>query len=989
MSGGSRSYQAGRDLHVHEVIDQRVAEHRRASGAGYPRAEPRPVDFGLRATPRGRDEDLAFLRDNVAAGRHVALVGPAGIGKSLLVRHAVNAGLLAVADAPVLWPPDLPPDVDDIVQLLVHECFEVPPDRVVPRADALRMLRDVRAVVVLDGVEVSADGAREVLASMPRSVFVLTSRHDDLFRVAKQRVLPGLPLDDAVAVVRDEVGDPVDLPVVERDWADCGGNPARLVARAVWRRVVGTHGVVPEHVTDTDVLRELVPRVLDRLTDDGRAALATLGALGEVGWGGDLLAAVSGSTGAADLLPARVAVLVDGRYVAATEVLATTPPVADADLPPLVERITHWVTTASPAEVASEVRVVERALSRSVAAELHEDALSLARAAVNALALSRHWGALAVVLHLGLRAAAGAGSVRDELSFRYALAVRRLHDGSTRQAAELLAAAIASLDRDDHDDRLATRVRELDAEVHRVANRTPLPAAGGAPLGLAESTGTAVASAAATAVKAVRDVCVSVVTSTPGGLHLVRFVQDNPGVLRVAASAVAVVGVVLATMTASGNHEQADALPPSPDSHVEATGVDGKAGPTTTTTARVPDGVALPPGSTTTTTVTTTMTAGTSANRATGIGADPQHDQDQGHRGDPGTGPTTEPVPATWGFARVWYVDRPLGSTHALSGPGVPDNGEANWTYGPWRMSSPPAGHPTATHVAVGVHRVRLPAVGAPGGSVQVTIQDYAAWGGVTPYRPGGSCQPRGWYQDGADEVIDVLCSDLAGTPVDQPFFLRYTAGRATGARGFVFDDQPAAATFTPDGAHGVNAGAVTRTAVGRYTADLPGSAGGAVDLTAVGALPRHCAVTGRRGDSVDLACTAPDGTAADTMFTAAFAVRQNFLDDPRKPVGDYVVTTDSPAAAAPTATVRWSSGGTPVTLDRTSTGKYKAHFANGYIPSTMHVTASGYGNHCGVMQFNDYSGPDNASVWVACFDSAGTLVNTGFTLSYTSARIY
>jgi hypothetical protein len=451
-------------------------------------------------------------------------------------------------------------------------------------------------------------------------------------------------------------------------------------------------------------------------------------------------------------------------------------------------------------------------------------------------------------------------------------------------------------------------------------------------------------------------------------------------------SIAAVAGLVLATMSASGSREEATAMPPA--ATVVGQAPSGSATPHVTGTSTAPGdprptGTPAPPNG-------TTSAAVTGGRPVPGAG-DPDRPGDPERPGDP-AGTTTAsdpPIPAaTWGHVRVWSVETPIGTTRALSGP-VPDNNEANWTYGPWEMTTPAAGYATATHVAVGRQRVRLPAVGAPGGSVKVTAQDYAAWGGTVGYRPGVSCQPSAWFQDGADEVVDVLCFDRAGNPDDVPFFLRYVAGSASGRRGFVVADQPTAATFTPDWRHGVNAGAVTRTGVGRYTADFPGSAGGAVEVTAFGPQPRHCAVTGRRGRFADLACTTPDGAPADTPFTAAFTVAQNLLDDPRKPVGDYLVTDDPPGAPAPVITARWASGDAPMTLDRTATGKYKVHFANGYINSTVHVTASGVGNHCAVMQLNDYSGPNDASFWVACFDASGALVDTGFTLIYTSTRTY
>jgi hypothetical protein len=360
------------------------------------------------------------------------------------------------------------------------------------------------------------------------------------------------------------------------------------------------------------------------------------------------------------------------------------------------------------------------------------------------------------------------------------------------------------------------------------------------------------------------------------------------------------------------------------------------------------------------------------------------------------TDPPIEPPPsvATWGFVRVWYVSEPIGTSRHLAGPGVPNNNEANWTYGPWAMTSPAVGYPTATHLAPGLQRIRMPSVGAPGGTVKVTTQDYAAWGGTAGYQPGAFCQPLSWHPDGHDEEIEVVCFDKAGNRADVPFLVLYVNGSgpnplsAGGAHGYVADDQPTSATFAPDWKHGLNAGVVRRTGAGRYTADLSGSVGGVVEVSAVGSAPRHCSIAARHGRLADIACVTPNGTPADTTFTAAYATGQNMLDDRRKPVGDYLLSADS-ATGAPSIAGQWASGNGGVTLEQLSTGKYKAHFTNGYIPSTMHVTATGEGVHCSVMLWNDHGRPNDASVWVACLDMNGTPTDSGFYLLYNSTRIY
>ncbi|MCC8247733.1 hypothetical protein [Saccharothrix luteola] len=973
--GASQVVQAGRDVHVHYVVDQRPVL-RRADLVR--RVLPATVEQTPRSPLRGREDDLAFLRDNVAAGSPVVVTGPKGAGKTLLLKHAAKTGELSGRvlgdDVGMVWLSGRFRTAAHVVRELLQECFEVDADVIVPDALARRALGDVRALVVLDGVDLPPAEAQLLLSAMPRSVFVLSSRRDDLWEVGRTRPLGGLPLADAITVARDEVGDRVDVDEVESDWRECDGNPRDIVERAAVRDAARRLGAVPQGESSAEALAQGLAIVLGSLTDQARRALGTLAALGDdVRWGTRLLTAISGvpeAEGAATLARKRLAHFEDDGYLV-SDVAARSAPFTGSDLVPLVDRVTEWVTSAPPDAVAAELDVLERALKRTLDAELHETALALARTAATGLAWTRHWGALAIVLGLGLRAAIGAGSVREEISFRYALAVCRLNDGSTRQAAEVLAGAL-SLSGDD--ERLAVRVRELDAEIQHLSARQPWSALDAVLARVAEAGSTVAASA-----RAVRDACGAVLTSTPAGAQLARLAQENPAVVRGVASMVAVAGLVLATMSASGSRDEATAMPPTGVVAGQPPVATSESNPAPTDSNSAATGT--PPNDPTPTT------------RVSTNGATPEDRQAPGTSRTESPHPqTTEPrttIPATWGHVRVWTVDGAIGTTRPLSGPTVPNNNEANWTYGPWEMITPAAGYPTATHVAVGKQRIRLPAVGAPGGSVKVTTQDYAAWGGAVGYRPGVSCQPSTWFQDGADEVVDVVCFDRAGNPADVPFFLRYVAGSASTGRGFVFDDQPTAPTFTPDWRHGVNAGAVTRTGVGRYTADFPGSAGGAVEVTAVGPALRHCAVTGRRGQLADLACTAPDGSPADTAFTAAFTVDHNLLDDPRKPVGDYLVIGDSPSSSAPVITAKWASGNAPTTLERLSTGKYKAHFTNGYIRSTVHVTAHGHGNHCAVMQLNDYSRADDSHFWIACFDAAGALVNTGFTLIYTSTRIY
>ncbi|MEU4746587.1 hypothetical protein AB0G02_39860, partial [Actinosynnema sp. NPDC023658] len=475
--------------------------------------------------------------------------------------------------------------------------------------------------------------------------------------------------------------------------------------------------------------------VENSLSPPARAALRALVALSDVWWGAEVLAAACGTPdpqGAAKLVRTGLVREDAGRYSVGGSVARHAG--RGADLVPLVDRIAGWTATARPDAVAGELRVVERALRLALAAELHDTALTLARNASATLIRSRHLGAAMTVLGLGLRAAVGTGSARDELSFRYALAVCRLETGNTKQALEMAIAA-ASLSLDDTDEDLALRVRELHAEVQQVARRPPSTM--DTILARVTEVGSSALATVTAGAKAVREACVSVVTSLPGGVQLLRLAQENPGIVRGVASIAVVAGLVLATVSASGNHDEVSAAPADPTTARALPSVpDDATDPRTTDDPRTTGGPRTTgdpaaPGRTGGT--TTTSPPPLPGSTPTPGGTTPEDTTTGGHRpGGGGNDPEPEEprrsIPATWGFARVWHVDRPIGTTHALSGPGVQDNDEANWTYGPWAMSSPPAGHPTATHTAVGRHRVRLPAVGTPGGSVQVTAQDYVGW---------------------------------------------------------------------------------------------------------------------------------------------------------------------------------------------------------------------------------------------------------------------
>lgn len=379
----------------------------------------------------------------------------------------------------------------------------------------------------------------------------------------------------------------------------------------------------------------------------------------------------------------------------------------------------------------------------------------------------------------------------------------------------------------------------------------------------------------------------------------------------------------------------------------------------------------------------TNTPSGTGGTNGTGTGG-------QVPGGSTGGGTTTPPAPSTgagpavWGFWMVRFADDPIGTTRELAPSDLhPVNHEGNWTYGVWRMGNPPViKQPRVTHTAVGRHTVVLPDTGAPGGVAHVAVSDYAA--------NGVSCQPVAWWQQGADEAIDVACFDRSGAPADVPFTGLFVGGAqngpnsAGGTRGYVYASAPSAARQTPSAAYSQGTGAVTRTGAGRYeVAVAPGTT--RVQVSAVGTAPRHCAITGLSGGTASVACTTHGGAAADTAFALSHTGAQSLLDDRRVPHGVSMTVTDSPGAPAPVVGDTWMSRPGTASVTRTAVGRYTLRFNVGYLTSYTHLTATGSG-YCSWVIRNDYSRKDDVVLYVACYNASGAAVNSGFQLTYMTA---
>ncbi|MEV6824438.1 ATP-binding protein [Amycolatopsis sp. NPDC051102] len=428
-----------------------IDERRRATGIVRRKSLPSSLPWTQRAACLGRDRELAELREQLAAGRHVLVGGPAGIGKTLFLLYAGGEAVLSAGTVPgcegvlrrVLAPGTTP---DDVLHDLALECYDAEP------AAARRLLGRVRALVVLDGVEWPAGELRQLLDAMPGSVFVIASRRTDYAPVIKTLPLAGLTLADGLELWENELGTPLSAAEKRRAWRihdTFDGNPGRLAQFAAALRTAGVQGIAPD-VADPDAYAMIVDRALAKLGEPAVTTLKELLVFPDASWGRDLLAA----GGLRKLEEAGLVEHDSGRYRVRPHVPEA---VAPAEPWPLFARITAWAgEQAGAGQIAAELGVLERTLRRLLAHDRPWDALVLARIVSVKLLPTPWWSRGDEVLGLGLRAARRARSRTDIAYFTYALATRRADTERVAEAAELLTALIDSA-REHGDRRLADR----------------------------------------------------------------------------------------------------------------------------------------------------------------------------------------------------------------------------------------------------------------------------------------------------------------------------------------------------------------------------------------------------------------------------------------------------------------------------------------------------------------------------------------------------
>ncbi len=284
----------------------------------------------------------------------------------------------------------------------------------------------------------------------------------------------------------------------------------------------------------------------------------------------------------------------------------------------------------------------------------------------------------------------------------------------------------------------------------------------------------------------------------------------------------------------------------------------------------------------------------------------------------------------------------------------------------------------TVTRNGAGDYTANFPGVGQEAGTFLVTGQGDAA-----------SCTIANWVLTDADMAVNVLCFDATGAAVDSGFsaFYNIPTGDRTGA--YLWANEPTTDSYSPDARYSFNStgaeNTVTRTAVGEYTATLPGvgvEAGG-FQVTGQGDATSctiaNWVLNGADMD-VNVRCFGAGGAAIDSGFLVTYGTA--IFETPGAYLWANEPTSDS---YTPDTRYQGSAFTTENTVTRTAVGEYTATLL-GVGEETGHFQVTGQGDAVSCTITNWVLNGADMDVNVRCYGADGAAIDSGFLVSYNKA---
>jgi len=412
-----------------------------------PRRRPLPVLLGGRVGAIvGRRRELATIDGALGPSAPVELHGPAGIGKTTLLKAVIGDRRERAPDSSAVYHSAIGEAPSDTLQFLFDAFYECSTPFKPTDAQIRIALADTRGLVVVDDASWGRDELGTVLDAVPLATALFASPRQSLWGLGLAMPVPGLDDDDATALLAREMGRPLgpeETDAAQSASAIVGREPLAVLQLASLVRTVGHQLslVAGELQASSSPGQEVARRLASSLTEDEGRVLDALEAAGGAALTARHLAAL---TGLADVQPCidalvelRLAQAHSPRYSATR----AAPPGPDA----LRAAIVCLDATGDDIDQMTELAgAIVLAIRSAVARSDWEGVLSLGRASETGMILGRRWGAWAELLEAQRVAAHALGRSSAETWALHQLGTRALCLGEHAEAETLLRQALES-----------------------------------------------------------------------------------------------------------------------------------------------------------------------------------------------------------------------------------------------------------------------------------------------------------------------------------------------------------------------------------------------------------------------------------------------------------------------------------------------------------------------------------------------------------------
>ncbi len=209
-----------------------------------PEPRPTPVDLRPRSFPDLLDRDTEIKEATAAlqSAQPVEFHAAAGLGKTALLRHLAHHPTAASLPDGVVYLSARHQPAADLLQSLYDAFYETSIPYKPTDAQLKHDLQNTRALILLDDVELPREDVEKVMDAAPGCAFLLASPERRMWGEGQSLALGGLPPDDALALIEQELGrslTPQERPAAQRLRVHTKGSPLALIQIAAEVREKG------------------------------------------------------------------------------------------------------------------------------------------------------------------------------------------------------------------------------------------------------------------------------------------------------------------------------------------------------------------------------------------------------------------------------------------------------------------------------------------------------------------------------------------------------------------------------------------------------------------------------------------------------------------------------------------------------------------------------------------------------------------------------